>query len=99
MSEIPLKNVKDIPLGTVIKEPGSSLHYKTGGWRNMRPLLDREKCVNCLLCWIYCPEGCIRVKEGKIEDIDLEYCKGCAICMEECPPRIRAISMVEEIKE
>jgi pyruvate ferredoxin oxidoreductase delta subunit len=28
--------------------------------------------------------------------IDLEHCKGCGICAEVCPPKIKAIEMVQE---
>lgn len=90
---------KEMPAGTVINKPGSSLEYKTGGWRNLKPVRDTEKCVNCLICWIYCPEGCIKVKDGKIVDTDLDYCKGCGICAEECPVKGKAITMVEDKKE
>jgi len=94
-----LKTTREIPIGTVIDKPGNSLEYETGGWRNYRPVRDDNKCSNCLICWIYCPEGCIRVKDGKVVDIDLKYCKGCGICAEECPVKEKAITMVEEKKE
>lgn len=94
-----LKTTKEMPIGTVIDKPGSSLEYETGTWRNYRPVHDPAKCTNCLLCWIYCPDGCIKVRDGKMEGIDLRYCKGCGICAEECPSRrdgIKAITLVEE---
>jgi pyruvate ferredoxin oxidoreductase delta subunit len=91
-------NTKEIPIGTAITQPGSSLEYQTGGWRNFRPIHDKEKCINCLNCWIYCPEGCIKLKDGKILEIDYRYCKGCGICAEECPLKIKAMTMVEEVK-
>ncbi len=40
---------------------------------------------DCLLCWISCPEDCIIIKEGQIEGIDFDYCKGCGICASVCP--------------
>jgi len=91
-------NVKTMPIGTAIDTPGSAREYKTGNWRNNRPVHDKEKCINCLICWIYCPEGCIKVKDGKMTGIDLDYCKGCGICAEECPPKVKAIEMIEERK-
>lgn len=94
-----LMNRHEMPIGSVIDKPGSSMEYETGGWRNYKPVRDTEKCSNCLICWIYCPEGCIKVKDGKITDIDLKYCKGCGICAEECPVKGKAIQMVEEKKE
>jgi pyruvate ferredoxin oxidoreductase gamma subunit len=87
---------KELNIGGIIPEGGSSARYKTGGWRVERPILNKEKCINCLLCWISCPEGAIKVQDGKIAGIDLDYCKGCGICAVECPPKVKAIDMVPE---
>ena len=93
-----IMNRHEMPIGSVIKDPGCSMQYETGGWRNLKPVHDAKKCINCLLCWIYFPEGCIKVKDGKIADIDLKYCKGCGICAEECPDKVKAITMIEDKK-
>jgi len=84
---------KSIPIGGILLEPGSAIKYKTGDWRTFRPVIDKEKCTNCLLCWIYCPDGAI-IREEKNVAVNYEYCKGCGICANECP--VKAISMVEE---
>ena len=89
------KSWKEIPIGGVILEPGSSVKYKTGSWRSFRPVVNHEKCVLCMLCWVYCPDGAVHVRNGEIE-VDLDYCKGCGICAEECPKK--AVEMVEESK-
>ncbi|MEH6825579.1 MAG: 4Fe-4S binding protein [Motiliproteus sp.] len=65
-----------------------------GDWRAERPVVDREKCVKCATCWIYCPVQCI-VEKPTWFDINLDTCKGCGICAQECPHR--AISMIEEV--
>ncbi len=87
-----MKGWREIPIGAVILEPGNSRDYKTGTWRTFRPVKDDKKCVRCLLCLIYCPEGAIKVND-KVE-IDLDFCKGCGICANECPRG--AIEMKEE---
>ena len=46
-----------------------------GDWRNVRPVVDREKCVKCAVCWVYCPAQCI-VEKPRWFDIDLAACKG-----------------------
>lgn len=86
---------KSLPMGAVVLEPGSSLKYKTGDWRAFRPVVEKEKCVNCLFCWIYCPDAAIVRKEKWVE-VNYDYCKGCGICAKECPKE--AIKMVEEQK-
>jgi len=86
---------KTLPMGAVVLEAGSSLRYKTGDWRAFRPIVDEKKCVNCLFCWIYCPDSAIIRKEKWVE-VNYEYCKGCGICAHECPKE--AITMVEEQK-
>ena len=86
---------KSLPIGAVVPEAGSSLKYKTGDWRAFRPVVDKEKCINCLFCWIYCPDAAIVRKEKWVE-VNYDYCKGCGICAKECPKI--AIKMTEEQK-
>lgn len=80
-----VKGCIDMPIGGLILEAGNSVKYKTGQWRIKDYHIDIDKCSNCMLCFIYCPESCIRLLEGKVKGIDLDYCKGCGICAEECP--------------
>lgn len=84
---------KNLPMAAIITEPGSSMRYKTGDWRAFKPIIDQEKCTNCLICWIYCPEPAIVQTETKVR-VNYDFCKGCGICAEECP--VKAITMVEE---
>jgi pyruvate ferredoxin oxidoreductase delta subunit len=83
----------DVVMGAVIPKLRSSVENKTGGWRTKRPVIDVEKCVNCLICWIYCPDASI-IRLEKYVTVNYDYCKGCGICAEECPRK--AITMVEE---
>ncbi|MBI5787411.1 MAG: 4Fe-4S binding protein [Candidatus Schekmanbacteria bacterium] len=92
------KGWKQLPIGGLIIEAGNAEKYVTGGWRSFYPVHDQEKCSNCLQCWIFCPDSAIKVKDGKIREIDMKHCKGCGICAKECPPKIKAITMVEEMK-
>ena len=86
----PRKNPKipgylDMPVGGLILDAGNSVEYKTGQWRTRDFIINKDKCSNCLQCFIYCPERCIKLNGYKISEIDLEYCKGCGICAAECP--------------
>lgn len=85
-----------LPIAGLILEPGTSKNYETGDWRSICPVWDKEKCIHCLSCWIYCPDAAIKVKEGKIVGIDLKYCKGCGICAKVCPAKVKAITMKKE---
>jgi pyruvate ferredoxin oxidoreductase delta subunit len=89
---------QELPAGCLIDEAASSLRFKTGDWRSMRPVWDAEKCIHCLFCWITCPDTAITVQDGKMTGISYDYCKGCGICAEVCPPRASAIEMVREEK-
>lgn len=56
---------------------------KNAGWRNIRPVIDLEKCVGCLQCYLYCPDGVISKEENKVR-LDYDFCKGCGICKKMC---------------
>ena len=89
-----LRSWKDIPIGGLISDAGNSEEYETGSWRSNRPIIDMEKCIQCLLCWVFCPDGAIVTEDQKVKGIDLVHCKGCGICACECPQK--AITMIEE---
>ncbi len=82
---------KDIPAAGVTWK--SATEYKTGDWRNKRPVRDKEKCTRCLICWIFCPDAAISW-DGTDIHFNLDFCKGCGICAEECP--VNCIEMEEE---
>jgi len=84
---------RTMPIGGILLEPGSAMKYKTGDWRAFKPNVDQSKCINCLLCWIFCPDAAI-VRKEKFVDVNYDYCKGCGICANECP--VKAITMTEE---
>jgi pyruvate ferredoxin oxidoreductase delta subunit len=91
-----LKNWKEIPAGGKITKAGNAAEYKTGSWRTFKPEKNEKKCINCLLCWIYCPDSSILVEDGKMAGFDYEHCKGCGICASVCP--VKCIDMKKEEK-
>jgi len=89
-----LKSWRGMPIGGIISEPKTSLYNKTGNWRALRPILHKEKCIRCLLCWAHCPEPAVTREDDDYASIDYDYCKGCGICANVCP--VHAIEMVME---
>jgi pyruvate ferredoxin oxidoreductase gamma subunit len=57
----------------------------TGSWRQFRPVLEREKCNRCWLCFVSCPEAAIVLDDEEYPRVDLDVCKGCLLCAHECP--------------
>ncbi len=80
----------------IIPQAGNARYYKTGGWRIERPVRNDDECIDCLFCWLYCPDDAMIVKDGSVkgQPIDLDHCKGCGICAAVCPKN--CIAMVPE---
>ncbi len=85
---------KTINYGCHVLEPGSTAKFRTGDWRSQRPVTDKEKCIKCGFCYIFCPDMAYSQTEDGYYEADMEYCKGCGICAHECPKD--AIEMVPE---
>ena len=48
-----------LPVGGAVR-PAGAPRTLTGGWRTgEKPAADLSLCVNCLLCWIYCPDSAV----------------------------------------
>ena len=65
----------------------------TASWRILRPVMDKELCVECGICLTYCPVDAVVWEQNRFV-ITYDFCKGCGICAVECPRK--AISMVPE---
>jgi pyruvate ferredoxin oxidoreductase delta subunit len=85
---------QDITLACDVFEGGTAAAIETGDWRTIKPVIDWDKCKQCLLCVPVCPDMSIPVTaDGKRADFDYFFCKGCGICANACP--FNAISMVK----
>jgi pyruvate ferredoxin oxidoreductase delta subunit len=95
---VKLKGWKEVEPGATVTEPGSSKKFKTGSWRTFKPKFIEENCIQCLYCWIFCPDMAVRLENSKMVGFDFEFCKGCGICALECPGKKgnKAIVMEEE---
>jgi len=94
---MPEKGWRELPLAAKILDAGNSIEYETGSWLTYRPVVDKERCTDCMTCWLLCPDASIRVVEEKMVGFDYAHCKGCAICAEVCPRD--AIEMVLETEK
>jgi 2-oxoacid:acceptor oxidoreductase delta subunit (pyruvate/2-ketoisovalerate family) len=84
----------ELPPGGAVR-PGQVERTRTGGWRTgLRPEVDLSACVDCLLCWLYCPDSAIVLDGETFAGFDLEVCKGCELCAVVCPTG--AVRMVAE---
>jgi pyruvate ferredoxin oxidoreductase delta subunit len=64
----------------------SALAHHTGSWRRgAHPVFLGQKCTDCRLCILYCPDAAVERMDKGVYRANLDYCKGCGICVEECP--------------
>jgi len=72
-SELPAWH--ELARGTTVVYAGSARACKTGDWRSSRPVWhyvgEKTGCVQCGVCTIYCPEGCIVVRRISETGYDL----------------------------
>jgi 2-oxoacid:acceptor oxidoreductase delta subunit (pyruvate/2-ketoisovalerate family) len=86
---------KEVPIGCAMLKAGNSRELRTGDWRSkIRPATDKEKCIKCGMCWIFCPDMAYSQNTDGYFDWNTYYCKGCGICARECPKK--AIQMIAE---
>jgi 2-oxoacid:acceptor oxidoreductase delta subunit (pyruvate/2-ketoisovalerate family) len=69
-----------------------NIGFKTAFARYLRPVIDKNRCADCKMCSLYCPDGAIDFNHVQV---DLDYCKGCGICSTICPSK--AIKMISEL--
>ena len=75
---------KDMIIGSRVHGGGAE-KFETGDWRSLTPVVDMSTCIDCMTCWIYCPDSCIIVENNEMVGIKLTHCKGCGICAKMCP--------------
>jgi 2-oxoacid:acceptor oxidoreductase delta subunit (pyruvate/2-ketoisovalerate family) len=83
-----------LPIAGAVR-PEEAPRTFTGSWRTgEQPAVDLSVCVDCLLCWLYCPDSAVTLSGEEFTGFDLDSCKGCGICADVCP--VAAIRMVAE---
>lgn len=76
--------------------PNNSFTASVADWRIEKPVFNKDYCIDCQFCWIYCPDISIISRDKKMIGIDMDHCKGCGICVEVCPTNPKSLLMYSE---
>ncbi len=68
-------------------------------WRVLKPVYNRDICIDCQNCWVWCPDTSIISRDKQMLGIDYDHCKGCGVCVEVCPTNPKSLLMFNEAKE
>lgn len=74
----------------------SSYTASVADWRLIKPVFNKDYCIDCQFCWIYCPDVSIISRDQKLIGVDMDHCKGCGICVEVCPTNPKSLLMFPE---
>lgn len=77
----------------------NSFTASVADWRIEKPIFNKDFCIDCQFCWIYCPDMSIISRDKKMVGIDFDHCKGCGICVEVCPTNPKSLLMFSEQKD
>ena len=65
-------------------------------WRVFKPVFNKDVCIDCQNCWVFCPDTAIVARDKDMLGIDYDHCKGCGICAEVCPTNPKSLIMFFE---
>jgi len=68
-------------------------------WRILKPVYNRDVCIDCQNCWVWCPDTSIISRDKQMLGIDYDHCKGCGVCAEVCPTNPKSLLMFSEAIE
>ncbi len=74
----------------------NSFTASVADWRIEKPVFNKDYCIDCQFCWIYCPDMSIISRDKKMIGVDMDHCKGCGICVEVCPTNPKSLLMFQE---
>ena len=94
--EGPISNVALTPQEERNYSPNNSFTASVADWRIEKPIFNKDYCIDCQFCWIYCPDVSIVSRDKKMLGVDYDHCKGCAICVEVCPTNPKSLLMFPE---
>ncbi|HEX3026212.1 MAG TPA: EFR1 family ferrodoxin, partial [Clostridia bacterium] len=84
-TEIVMKKVKRIPRGSVLMRASQTASHKIldSFGEKARNFRVNGKCIGCAICCRICPDGNIKINEGK--PIWGSICEQCMACIQWCP--------------
>ncbi len=65
---------------------GKNIPFR-GSWAAFKPVIDKNKCIKCHMCWVLCPDTAIKINKDGTTRSDYTICKGCGVCAEYCPAK------------
>jgi len=68
-------------------------------WRVIKPVYNRDVCIDCQNCWVWCPDTSIISRDKQMLGIDYDHCKGCGVCVEVCPTNPKSLLMFGEAED
>ena len=74
----------------------NSFTASVADWRIEKPVFNKDYCIDCQFCWIFCPDISIISRDKKMIGVDMDHCKGCGICVEVCPTNPKSLLMYSE---
>ena len=74
----------------------NSFTASVADWRIIKPIYNKDYCIDCQFCWVYCPDISIISRDKKMIGVDYDHCKGCGICVEVCPTNPKSLLMYPE---
>jgi pyruvate ferredoxin oxidoreductase delta subunit len=74
----------------------NSYTASVASWRIEKPVFNRDICIDCQNCWVWCPDTSIISRDKQMLGIDYDHCKGCGVCMEVCPTNPKSLLMFGE---
>lgn len=77
----------------------NSFTASVADWRIEKPVFNKDYCIDCQFCWVYCPDISIISRDKKMVGVDYDHCKGCGICVEVCPTNPKSLLMYAEMED
>jgi len=74
----------------------NSFTASVADWRINKPVYNKDYCIDCQFCWVYCPDVSIISRDKKMIGVDYDHCKGCGVCVEVCPTNPKSLLMFPE---